>query len=61
MTESGDRTTNRVGRVWQVASSSPPDTRRCRDVESTSLTVIQRRNNVVCPLGRLDDLTGIYL
>ena len=34
MTESGDRTTNRVGRVWQVASSStpPPQT---RDVVAT--------------------------
>ena len=27
---------------------SPLDTRRCCDVESTSLTLIQRRNNVVC-------------
>ena len=29
----------------------PPGTRRCCDVESTSLTLIQRRNNVVCPVG----------
>ena len=28
-----------------------PGTRRCCDVESTSLTLIQRRNNVVCPVG----------
>ena len=30
---------------------SPPGTRRCCDVESTSLTVIQRRNNAMCPAG----------
>ena len=29
----------------------PLDTRRCCDVELTSLTLIQRRNNVVCPVG----------
>ena len=28
---------------------SPLDTRRCCDVESTSLTLTRRRNNVVCP------------
>ena len=27
------------------------DTRRCCDVESTSLTLIQRRSNVLCPMG----------
>ena len=31
----------------------PLGTRRCCDVESTSLTLIQRRNNVVCPLGNV--------
>ena len=31
---------------------NPLGTRRCCDVESTSLTLIQRRNNVVCPVGR---------
>ena len=30
---------------------SPLGTRRCCDVESTSMTLIQRRNNVVCPVG----------
>ena len=25
--------------------------RRCCDVESTALTLIQRRNNIVCPVG----------
>ena len=32
----------------------PLGTRRCYDVESTSLTLIQRRSNVVCPLGTVD-------
>ena len=27
--------------------------RRCCDIESTSLTLIQRHNNVVCPVGNL--------
>ena len=31
--------------------SIPLGTRRCYDVESTSLTLIQRRNNVVSPVG----------
>ena len=30
----------------------PLGTRRCCDVESTSLTLIKRRDNVVCPVGR---------
>ena len=29
----------------------PPRTRRCCDVESTSLMLIQRRNYAVCPVG----------
>ena len=29
----------------------PFGTRRCCDVESTSMTLIQRCNNVVCPVG----------
>ena len=33
--------------------SYPLDTRRCCDVESTSLTLIQRRSNVVCLVGIL--------
>ena len=32
---------------------SPPGTRRCWDVESTSTTLILRLNNVVCPVGTL--------
>ena len=32
-------------------SRIPLGTRRCCDVESTSLTLIQRRNNVVYPVG----------
>ena len=31
--------------------SHPLGTRRCCDVESTSMTLIQCRSNVVCPLG----------
>ena len=31
-------------------SSYSLDTRRCYDVESTSMTLIQRRSNVVCPV-----------
>ena len=31
----------------------PLGTRRCCDVESTSMTLIQRRNDVVCPVGLL--------
>ena len=31
---------------------NPLGKRRCCDVESTSLTLLQRRNNVVCPVGR---------
>ena len=34
----------------------PPGTRRCCDVESTSLTLIQRRNNVMCLVGWLDSI-----
>ena len=29
----------------------PLDTRLCCDVKSTSVTLIERRNNVVCPVG----------
>ena len=32
---------------------SPPGTRRCWDVESTSTTLILRLNNAVCPVGAL--------
>ena len=45
-----------VGRAYHVLLRTRRDslgTRRCCDVESTSLTLIQRRNNVVCPGGRL--------
>ena len=34
----------------------PLGTRRCCDVESTSMTLIQRRNSVVCPAGCVRDL-----
>ena len=34
-----------------IDSTSPLGTRRCCDVESTSLTLIQRRSNAVCPVG----------
>ena len=34
-----------------VLSPYPLGTRRCCDVESTSMTLILRRNNVVCPVG----------
>ena len=37
-----------------VGPTYPLGTQRCCDVESTSLTLIQRRNNVVCPVGRYD-------
>ena len=36
---------------WRVISY-PLGTRRYYDVELTSLTLIQRRNNVVCPVGK---------
>ena len=41
----------------------PVGTRRCCDVESTSLTLIQRRNNVGCPAGTWDrtDLSPVYV
>ena len=32
--------------------NNPPGTRCCCDVESTSMTLIQRRNNVVLPVGK---------
>ena len=35
-----------------VNNGSPLGTRQCCDVESTSLTLNQRRNNVVCPVGK---------
>ena len=43
--------------IWSVPGfcylecSIPPGTRRCCGVESTSMTLIQSRNNVVCPVG----------
>ena len=40
-------------------SRNPPNTRRCCDVESTSLTLIQRRNNVVCPVGRFPSARNV--
>ena len=33
--------------------NSPLDTRRCCYVESTSMTLIQGRNNVACPVGNV--------
>ena len=40
-------------------SRNPPNTRRCCDVESTSLTLLQRRNNVVCPVGRFPSARNV--
>ena len=37
--------------ILQIRIGNPLDTRRCNDVKSTSMTLIQRRNNVVCPVG----------
>ena len=34
-----------------TAATYPLGTRDCCDVQSTSMTLIQRRNNVVCPVG----------
>ena len=34
-----------------LCGADPLGTRRCCDVESTSKPLIQRRNNVVCPVG----------
>ena len=34
-----------------LVRSNPLGTRHCCDVESTSLPLIQRHNNVVCPVG----------
>ena len=39
--------------VIQYGSHIPLDTRRCCEVESTSMTLIQRRSNVVCLVGML--------
>ena len=36
---------------WHQYTYSPLGTPRVCDVESTSMKVIQRRNNVVCPVG----------
>ena len=36
---------------YVIVYSYTLETRRCSDVESTSMTVIQRRINVVCPVG----------
>ena len=35
----------------EIGGNKSQGTRRCYDVESTSLTLIQCRNNVVCTLG----------
>ena len=43
--------------VWWETNSS---TRRCCDVESTSLTLIQHHNNVVCPVGRHQLIASVY-
>ena len=37
-----------------IQRCNPMGTRRCCDVESTSLTLIQRRNNVVCQVGMVN-------
>ena len=42
-------------RLWSnIITAHPLSVRRCCDVESTSMTLIQRRNCVVCPVGRLN-------
>ena len=38
--------------ISYTLDSYPLGTRRCCDVKSTSPTLIQRRNNVTCPVGR---------
>ena len=43
-----------VGGKYVMHCHCPLDTRRCCDVKSTSLTLIQRHNNTVCPVG------GVY-
>ena len=40
--------------LLEVNKFTPLGTRRCYDVESTSMTLMQRRNNVVCPVGQLE-------
>ena len=47
--------------LWH--SLCPLGTRRCYDVESASMTLIQRRNNVVCPVGYYIHVIifGLYL
>ena len=45
-----------TARCEQLATCSYPlDTWRCCDVESASMTLIQRRNNVVCQVGRTNN------
>ena len=43
-------TFSRVCTPEDIPGDVPIDTRRCCDVESTPVTLIQRCNNVVCPV-----------
>ena len=43
-----DSRTTRNMTLEKETGEFPLDTRRCCDFESTSMTLIQRRNNVVC-------------
>ena len=45
--------------VFSAYTVYPLGTRRCCDVESTSTTLIQRPNNVVCPVGIPSTNTGL--
>ena len=41
-------TSDHLSEIWE---NTPPGTRRCCAIESTSMTLIQCCNNVVCPVG----------
>ena len=47
-------------RRWYNIKPELSDT-RCSNVESTSMTLIQRRNNVVCPVGCLPVSAGAQI
>ena len=44
---------SQTGTISPAFDSSPLGTRRCYDVATTSMTLIQRRNNAVCPVNHL--------
>ena len=41
-----------LGNCTSASATTALGTRLCHDVESTSMTLIQRRNNVVCQAGK---------